>query len=123
MALDNAIFETIRESALLKLKGGLALKKDQIDNNLVAWVARYDLFVAFWKEDGNDHPLVIRAPLDLDRDLHGNAVYVDDRATALALYAACRADDNGAPPPPIRLFVGRRASEGNILHAGTAALH
>jgi hypothetical protein len=92
----NETVKMIRESAA----GKPILAAEQITPALAAFVSQYDLYVVFWRDGGGERALVIRAPIDEDAEIRGNAACVQDRATALALHAACRADDNGAPEPP-----------------------
>jgi hypothetical protein len=106
MAMDrddiiwNEITKIIHESAASKARNGFVLKSENINAALAAFVAKYDLYLAFWNVGERALPLVIRRSLKKDANLVGNAVFVQDRATALQLHAVCRASDNIAPEPP-----------------------
>jgi hypothetical protein len=96
----SEMMKLIYESARAKANGGLVLAPEQINNALVAFIAGYDMYVAYWGDETASRALVIRRSLKEEGDLRGNAVWVRDRATAIALHAACRAGDNVAPEPP-----------------------
>ncbi|MCC8937424.1 hypothetical protein H8A99_13310 [Bradyrhizobium sp. Arg68] len=101
MADDQTIILTetialIRESALAK---DVILKQENINNALVQFIGSYDLYVVFWAEDDAECRLVVRWPGVDGCDLRGNAALIEDRQTAIALHAACLAEDNFAPLP------------------------
>jgi hypothetical protein len=98
--MRDEMMKMIRESAALKARDGFILSGEHINAALVAFIGQYDLYVAFWDEGGSTRALAIRRSLKETDDLRGNAVFVQDRAAAIALHAACRADDNCAPEPP-----------------------
>jgi hypothetical protein len=98
--MRDEMMKMIRESAHWKASNGFVLGGEHINASLVAFIGRYDLYVAFWDDGGSTRALAIRRSLKETGDLRGNAVFVQDRATAIALHGACRADDNCAPAPP-----------------------
>jgi hypothetical protein len=117
MNRDDIIFgeitKLIHESALLKARDGFILRPENITAEFAAFVAKYDLYVAFWQDTAyadlpggtvrievRSRALAIRRSIKEHDDLLGNAIVVQDRATAIKLHAACRASDNGAPEPP-----------------------
>lgn len=102
--IRNEMLKTIMESAAMKACDGFILRREQINAAIVSFVGQYDLYVAFWT-DGTPvvRSLSMRDMMVGDVDdgnVRGNAVFVQDRATAIALHAACRAEDNRAPEPP-----------------------
>jgi hypothetical protein len=101
--IRTEMMKIIRESARAKTDSGFVLSGAHINAALVAFIGQYDLYVAFWDEGGSTRTLAIRRSLKETGDLRGNAVVVQDRATAIALHAACRSDDNCAPEPPANL--------------------
>jgi hypothetical protein len=101
----DAMLKMIMESAAMKARDGFILRHEQINEAVVSFVGQYDLYVAFWTDGDAGRSLVIRATDKMVGDVdsgnvRGNAVFVQDRATAIALHAACRAEDNRAPAPP-----------------------
>jgi hypothetical protein len=101
--IRDEMLKMIRESAALKARDGFILTGEHITAAIVSFIGKHDLYVAFWDEGGSTRALAIRRSLKETGDLRGNAVFVQDRATAIALHAACRADDNCAPEPPVDL--------------------
>ena len=99
--IRQEMMKMIRESARAKADTGLILRGEHINAALLAFIGQYDIYVAFWEEGGSTRALAIRRSLKETGDLRGNAVFVQDRAAAIALHAACRADDNCAPEPPL----------------------
>jgi hypothetical protein len=98
--MRDEIMKMIRESAALKARDGFILTGEHITPALVSFIGKHDLYVAFWEEEGSTRALAIRRSLKETGDLRGNAAFVQDRAAAIALHGACRADDNCAPEPP-----------------------
>jgi hypothetical protein len=97
--IRDEMMKMIRESAALKARDSFILTGEHINAALVAFIGQYDLYVALWDEKGSTRALAIRRSLNERGDLRGNAAFVQDRATAIALHAACRSDDNCAPEP------------------------
>jgi hypothetical protein len=97
--IRGEMMKMIRESAHWKASNGFILRGEHINAALVSFIGQYDLYLAFWRESERDRSLVIRASVQEGKDIRGNAVFANDRTTAIALHAACRADDNCAPEP------------------------
>ncbi|MGY4476340.1 hypothetical protein [Bradyrhizobium sp. USDA 3364] len=95
--IRRELFALIHDSATTKRDGGLVLTLDNINPALIEFVRGHDIYVVFWSEGGADHPLLIRQSTKDHGGLRGNAAFVKDYATALALRVACQSDDNVAP--------------------------
>ncbi|WOH70671.1 hypothetical protein RX330_20455 [Bradyrhizobium sp. NDS-1] len=87
----------ICSAAVEKAAAGLILLRDDVTADLAAFVATYDFYVAAWPQGDALRFLVIRYAMKEGEDFRGNAAFVQDRATAIALHEACRANDNIAP--------------------------
>jgi hypothetical protein len=101
---DNVIrtemMKMIRESARAKADSGFVLSGA---HQRRARRIHRSIRCLFWGDGNERRSLAIKWS---DREtgyLSGNAAFVEDRATAIALHAACRADDNCAPEPPADL--------------------
>lgn len=95
--LRDEFLGMIWESALAK--NGFVLTIEHINPEFVEFVRRYDQYVALWNGAKGVCSLIIRYSTRDSEFFRGNTIVVRDRETALALYEACRADDNSAQDP------------------------
>lgn len=92
--LRDEFFGMIWESALAK--NGFVLTAKHINPALVEFLRRYEFLVALWNDANGVCSTVVRHKPTDSGYLLGNTIVVKDRETAMALYEACRADDNCA---------------------------
>jgi hypothetical protein len=96
--------KTILQSALMKEEAGEILHLDQVNQQIVEFLARYDWVWCFWREPRNQSGL----GASIVRDLRGEeksswrcqSLMCADRETALKMHGLCGGPDNRAPEFP-----------------------